>query len=315
MEGVFYQAVENQEKVGKFSALLFYLHELRDLPGNLIREHRRALKLEKATMTIKSEIFGNHSMIKINKPGSWSAAMLAGLPHFLMGLLLGVGKILSVNIYPVSQTAIVSAVICLALVVLVTLGIAWKKGWPLWSASWYLYGTWVVMIVLGLGIEKLNLDESWRYNNALFFGWILICIFGYTIILFKSRLHGLISVAFLFPLLGVMFLEFIPNPIEGWLAIGLGTLTALTIAAIVRSGEFRFGLWAVFCVNLIAGLSLAYIGEYQIKELPSWIPAHVPKFGNFLELLVFYSVFSSGVVALPFMLRGLWHFTRRRIFP
>ena len=112
-----------------------------------------------------------------------------------------------------------------------------------------------------------------------------------------------------------MFLEFIPDPIEGWLAIGLGTLTALTVGAIIRSGEFRFGLWSVISVNVIAGLSLAYVGEYQMKDLPLNIPAHSPKFGNFLELLALYSIFALGVVALPFFVRGLMHFTRNKFTP
>ena len=126
-------------------------------------------------------------------------------------------------------------------------------------------------------------------------------------------LHGLLSVAFLFPLLGVMFLEFIPNPIEGWLAIGLGLLTALTVATIVRGGDLRIGLWLVLGINIIAGLSLAYVSEYQMKDLPTGIPTHIPKFGNFLELLTLYSIFGLGMVALPFILRSVWNFGKRKL--
>ena len=132
-------------------------------------------------------------------------------------------------------------------------------------------------------------------------------------ILSKSRLHGLLSVAFLFPLLGVLFLEFIPNPIEGWLAISVGLLAAIATGAIVHISEFRQALGIVLGLNLVAGLAWAYIGEYKMLDLPPGIPAHIPKFGNFLELLALFSIFGLGVVTLPFILRGLWNFGRRKL--
>ena len=255
----------------------------------------------------------NGIKIEERQPGTWGTAFMAGIPHLLMGLLIGAGKLGIFDIYQVSQTGNAIIGIGLALFVIGMLIYAWRHGWPLWSTSWYLYGTWVVLAILGLGIERLDLEDSWRYTNAMFLGWILLCIVGYFIILFKSRLHGLLSVAFLFPLLGVMFLEFIPNPIEGWLAIGLGLLTALTVASIVRIGKFQAGLWLILGVNVIAGLSLAYVGEYQMKDFPPGIPAHVPKFSNFLELLTLYSIFALGIIIAPFILRGLWNFGKRKL--
>jgi hypothetical protein len=40
--------------------------------------------------------------------------------------------------------------ISLAFLVVATLIIAWRKGWPLWSASWFLYATWVIYAILDL---------------------------------------------------------------------------------------------------------------------------------------------------------------------
>ena len=190
---------------------------------------------------------------------------------------------------------------------------AWRRGWPLWSASWYLYGTWVSLVVIGLIIKDLNLEGSWRYTNALFIGWILLCIVGYLIIVSRSKLHGLLSVAFLFPMLSVMMLEFIPNPIEGWLAIGVGLLAALAAGAIVHVGELRLALGSVLGLNLAVGLASAYIREYKMLDLPAGIPAHIPELGDFLGLLALYSVFALGIIALPLIIRGLWDFGRRRL--
>jgi heme A synthase len=46
-------------------------------------------------------------------------------------------------------------------------------------------------------------------------------------------------------------LEFIPDPVEGWLAVSLGLLAAITAGVIVRLGEFRTALILVtsFIVN------------------------------------------------------------------
>lgn len=308
MQSVFTQAIADCTKNGK--AVTFILRELRYLPGNLLRQHWANLTEEKVPMTTLTE--SNSIQVEDRQPGTWGAAFLAGIPHLLMGLLVGLGRLAGIYVYETSQTIEIIIGTALALLVVGILIFAWRHGWPLWSASWYLYGTWVSVAIIGLTIERLNLEESWRYTNALFLGWILLCIIGYFIILSKSKLHGLLSVAFLFPMLGVMLLEFIPNPIEGWLTIGLGLLTALTAGAIVRLGDFRFGLGLVLGLNVVAGLSLAYISEYKMHDLPNGI-SHIPKFGNFLEILAFYSIFGLGVVALPFILRGLWNFGRRKL--
>ncbi|MFN2151064.1 MAG: hypothetical protein ACK2T5_05660 [Anaerolineales bacterium] len=243
-------------------------------------------------------------------PGTWGAAILAGLPHLLMGLLIAVGKLLDPAVV-VNQNFSAAFGIFLGLLVVGVLLFAWRCGWPLWSASWYIYGTWVTMAVFSLTFDKLNIQDSWRYLNVIFIGWIIFCIVGYFMLLAKSKLHGLLSIAFLFPLLSVQMIEFVPNPIEGWFALGLGLLAFFTTAAIIRGGDFRQALWLVLGVNLIAGLTFAYISEYQVHDLPLG-HLHQPQFSNFLEILAFYSIFGLGVIAIPLILRSLWNFGKRR---
>jgi len=262
-------------------------------------------------MTTLSE--SNHIPGEDRQPGTWSASFLAGLPHLLMGLLIGLGKF---SVFDGSQSSLAALLVigvALGLLVTAMLTFAGRRGWPLWSASWYLYGTWVTLAIIGAFIAVLDLEASWRYTNALFVGWVLLCITGYFVILTKSTLHGLLSVAFFFPLLGVLLLEFIPDPIEGWLAIGLGLLMSLTAGVIVRLGAFRPGLGFVLGINAIAGLALAYVGEYQIKDLPSNAPAHMPTFSSFLVHLARFSIIALGMIAVPFLLRGLWNFGKRKL--
>jgi hypothetical protein len=244
------------------------------------------------------------------QPGSWGATILAGLPHLLAGLLSGWSGLLTQLIDPDQKFATIF-LIGLAIQVITLLIIAWRRGWPLWSASWYLYGTWIVLVFFGQVIEKLNLEESWRYSFAMLLGWLIFCVIGYFSLSFKSKLHALLAIAFLFPFIGLALLEFIPDNIEGWLGIALGLLAALVSGAIVRIGNFRSALGLVLGINLIAGLALAYISEYM-PVFPPEAPIHIPKFSNFLELLVLYSIFGLGVVALPFVLRSLWNFGKSK---
>ncbi|MGB2911347.1 MAG: hypothetical protein WBF05_12485 [Anaerolineales bacterium] len=263
-------------------------------------------------MTTISSSNDVQSQVTERQPGTWGAAILAGLPHLLMGLLIGVGKLLDQTIQ-INQNISNALGISLGLLVIAILIYAWRRGWPLWSASWYFYGSWVSLAIIALTIERLNLEEMWRYNNAINVGWILLCIIGYFVILAKSKLHGLLSVAFLFPTLSMLMMEYIPNPIEGWLAISVGLLAALAAGTIVRVGDLHPALGLVLGLNLAVGLAWAYISEYKILDLPSGIPAHVPRFTNFLEFLALYSIFGLGVVTIPFILRGLWNFGRRKL--
>jgi hypothetical protein len=313
MEEVFKQATCES----KTQALKLFIRELRDFPTNLVRQHWAAIRKEETPMTTISSTQDLHPQITERQPGSWGAAILAGLPHLIMGLLTGLGKLLVFDAYDPSEISsqVISMVlgIGLGILVMALLLIAWRRGWPLWSASWYLHGTWVILATLSILIESLNLNESWRYTNALLFGWIIVCITGYFVIVSKSKLHGLLSVAFLFPMLSVTMFEFIPNPIEGWFALGVGLSAALAAGYIVRVGNFRSSLILVLGFNLAVGLAWAYISEYRMLDLPYGIPAHVPKFSNFLEYLAIYSIFGLGVVAIPFILRSLWNFGRNKL--
>jgi hypothetical protein len=315
MQRVFFRGIEERVRDSITQALVLCLREIKDLPGSLYHQHRIKSSKEGSQMNKFSKIndIQQHALASTERhPGTWGEAFLAGLPHLLMGLLIGVGKIITPPTLP-SQTNNAIAITMLLLVVTILI-VAWRRAWPLWSASWYLYGIWVSMAIISLAIQNLALEDGWRYTNAVFLGWILVCFIGYFVIMMKSKLHALLAIFFLFPLLGILLLEFIPNPIEGWVAIFLGLLSALTAGIIVRLGDFRIGLGLVLGVNLLAGLAIAYISEYKMLDLPAGIPAHVPRFFNFMGLLVFYTIIALGVIAAPFILRGLWSFAKRTRF-
>jgi len=167
------------------------------------------------------------------------ARVCGGLPHLLMGLLIGYGNLLTPPNYPTPQTLAILIGASLTLLVFAVLLYAWRCGWPLWSASWYGYGAWIFVAVLSLAIESLDLRDAWRFTNTLFLGWIAAWGIGYLYIFFHDRLKGLLMIFFFIPFLGVMALEFVPDPIQGWLAIGFGLFSALAAGAIIRRPNFR----------------------------------------------------------------------------
>ena len=101
--------------------------------------------------------------------------------------------------------------------------------------------------------------------------------------------------------------------LEGWFALVVGFSAALAAGYIARVGSFRSSLILVLGFNLAVGLAWAFISEYRMLDLPTGIPAHVPKFSNFLGYLTIYSIFGLGIVAIPFIFRGLWNIGRRKL--
>lgn len=318
MQSVFDSALTEHARNNFFRVLAFFLLEIREFPANVLRQHWQGIWNKGGKMSTISETIHNPtspSQETAHQPGDWQSAILAGLPHFLVGLMGAIGKIIEADSYPAYSSIVTVVAIAMMILVAGMLLYAWRVHWPLWSASWYMYGAWIVIVILGLGIEQLNLEESWRYSNLLIPVWIGACLVGYFLILSRDRLKGLLAIVFVFPFIGLGSLEFIPNPFEGWLALILGTLVALVAAAVVRFGRFQAALGIVLGANALTGLVLAYTSEYQLKDLPSGVPAHMPQFTGFLGLLGLYLLIGLGVISAPFLIQGLWRFGKRAFTP
>jgi len=246
------------------------------------------------------------------QPSNWKALFLAGLPHFLVGLLFATEKL---GLFYFSLASLVLQVVIgigLCSLVIGMLWFAWRDGWPLWSASWYMYGVWAAVVVMGLLIDALPLEDAWRYTNALFFGWIVFCSIGYLWLLVKAKMHALLAVLFLFPFLSIILLEFIPNPVEGVLAISLGMLAALVAAMILWFGDFRSAFILVLGFNILVGFGIAYISEYKMLDLPQGIPAHIPTISNYLQKFAIFTIPSLTLILLPFIIQSLWNFWKQK---
>lgn len=238
-----------------------------------------------------------------HQPGSLNEALLSGLPHILAALLISVENLSPqalMGLAPSAYTLIAGAVVMFYSGVLF---FAYRKGWPLWSASWYLYVSWILLAFANFAVTNLIQGDSWRYLSLLLLAWVSVFIILYFRLYLKDPARALLSIAFTFPMLGTLLIEFVPDRIELSLAIGLGLACAGAAAAIVRSGSYQLAWRLIVVVNLAAGLLNAYVSEYQIRNFPFTGAVYTPSFTNFLTALAFQLAFTFSVLFLPM---GIW---------
>jgi hypothetical protein len=307
MVDVFSEGISNSGGQDSSQGWRFILREFGDYPISVLQEHWSQFRKVRSRMNQLQKANQNHHLLTMpqHEPGSWQSAFLAGLPHLLMGLLVGTGVFFHFSLYDEPQSLYMIIAIILAGTVVVTLLAAWWAKWPLWSASWFFYGSFVLLAIIVLWVENLALEGSWRITNALLLGWLAFCILGYLYISTRSKMQALLSIVIFFPFIGSFLVEFIPRALEGFTTISTSILAAITAGTIVRINDPKKGLGILLGVNLLVSLWLAYIGEYQHIDFHPGIPSHIPSFNSFLQLLGLYSGISLGVIALPFLVRAI----------
>ncbi|MFO7662585.1 MAG: hypothetical protein R6X18_08315 [Chloroflexota bacterium] len=240
--------------------------------------------------------------------GSWAESLLAGMPPVLMSLLAASGSFLIAIGFEVEQAVIVAAGLALASLVVGVLFVAGRRGWPRWGASWYAYGLWVGAMIGFLVFELLHIPESWRFTNWILPGLLLILLLIYFHLLVFDRLKALLAIAYFLPLLGVTFLEFVPDMTEAVVTVIIGILAGAGAAFSLRSGRVRIAVGLAIIVNLLAGLLIAFTAEYLATDLPPGSPAPFmtdPQF--FIRLALSYWGISLGLILIPFF---VWFLSR-----
>ena len=271
MQEVFANAVSEAAQRDAMSLARVCLRELRDLPASLVREHWYAL------------IAKGVAMSETRQPGSWKDAVLAGLPHLLVVVLalLPLGTVKNGStVYPVF-------LFILPGFILAALALAWRHGWPRWSASWYVY---VGMIVILLP------------QRALFAVPLIIVGWLYWIIR-RDQIKGLLIATPLMLLFWSPVLEFVETTIHNAILIGMILLAAGLAIAIVRLNNVRIGLWLALDASLLTGLLAAYARTYWHYLPPEYSepPTLAALAGRFAPQLVV----GSALVIGPLLFRGL----------
>ncbi len=307
MCAVFERAVAEAAKRGNGSVVAVCLRELRDWPPTVLREHWSSLKRGKeATMNKALEtnsLLGSSFAILANEnePGAWKDALLAALPHLMVALvsLSGLlGAALPKVTLPSGAYVFVSD-IAAAVLILVTLILAWRQRWPRWSASLYGYGL-AVAVLIGMSVTQVWDRTPGRLWAGAFLyiisppalAWLLYRTFQ------QDRLRGLLALLPAIMVLWYPVLEFVQPAARAFVSVGAWLLMALTAATIIRRGNVRQSMWMMLATNVLIGACITYARTY-LNSLP---PEHaeVPT----LERMV--NRFSPPLLAASAVVIGLW---------
>ncbi len=310
MQSVFAALAADAHRRGGLALPLLLARELAALPGCLLREHWNAGQPRRTSMAMNPGVMPLGPAGR-PAPGTWRAALLAGLPHALFALVLYAPPVIF-GLRDYGITTLTAPIRNLAgrscapgpsylygpardafwvIVGLVVLVGVWR-GLPRWWASWAGYG------LYGL------LDAIFKHTGAgialplvLMLAWVVLLLTTQFWLARRDPLSGLLLMLPIFPMGGwLMTMEVVICNLEGLVYLPAGLLTAVAAAWAVRRGSLRWGLGAALAVLVIAGLPISYAAAFY----PS------PTFPASASVGDVISGTAGGLVALGLSLLPLW---------
>jgi len=217
-----------------------------------------------------------------------------GLPMLLveLGLLTWEGAGMRI----LNTTLIVVLVACLLVVFI----LAWRRKWPAWSATWYPFFC-VPLLLIPVGLLALLAQGQFDFTisqDVVMYVWfpLFIAVLLYAVTRLAPR-RGLLAALPLIYVLWTPNMEFVPDSIELSIEIASILLVCLTIAFVLRRGDWREGLYAILAVNLAVGALFAYAGIYYGGTLPSTAPG--PNLVEVLRSLIPQYLATSAILLGP----------------
>jgi len=286
MRLVFSDALADTWCRSRSASLRLFLHEVSALPASLLRERWTAAW--RIPDQASSEPW-------TRPPANWQAALLAGLPHLLYALAI---------YFPLATAAVLGRGTGLLpepftfwLLVLGVLVLAWRRAWPVWSASWIGYA-------LVFGLERtLSAGPNTWLADLKFIAWLAAALAVIFWLVRRDWLSGLLAVLPLAPM-RVWWLG--GEAASGFLSQALtftsiGLMVCMAVTAMLRSGRWQTAVLLILAVELAAGIPVPYAGL-----APPAPPANLPNLGvaNIGLLLLFTA---------PLWLLALWRQARGRL--
>jgi len=269
-------------------------------------------------------------------PGAWSATILAGLPHLLYALtkyvpvflvqanlsdvdLLAERLLQFMRSYPPawwlltrmapadywsgSRALIEVWAWAFVMFVLVLALIAWRSGWPRWSATPLGY---VLILIFEI---SLNI---WRDDRSTSFSAMIVLIGYVCLIIWLTRrdlLAGLLAILPLYPMfVWWTAMDGVRGTYgEGFFYILIGLVMALVVGAAIRRGSPAFGLGLLVLAILILGLGVGYATVYHSNISAPSLPTPGAVLRSGLGALI-----ALALVGLPVWLTLGWGWARSR---
>ena len=316
MRDVFTKASTDAQRRGTLALAGMVVREMRGLLLGVLSEHWQALSLKEAAMSSTLEMNGGTGTAQINLPGgskngSWKGALLAGLPHLLLGcFFVTLTMIGNDALLPSGQNLTDMVGIAFTVVFLILVGavlfFARRMGWPPWAASWILYaGVLVFLPILGL-LQIVN--ESDPLRIFMFVVPVTLAVALYKVAQ-QDRLKEILIALPVMTLLWGVLLEFYPPEVYALLKLWGWMLTAVAAVVIVRQNNWRLGVWLFLAINLLVGLAAAYAFVY-LNNIPL---EHAPDRTSFevVKYLVPQLLTFSTLVLGPLLVWMLWEMGKR----
>lgn len=239
---------------------------------------------------------------------TWNGALLAGLPHTILTVLLVVVTLVSqIRIEESRQRIldITTLILVWSLVGLLFIGlfIAWRKGWPRWAASYYFYA--FIMAAAPL----LLLTQNRGYDRYLLFTYLLVLVVWIYTVTRRDVIKGLLMITPIAILSWYPMLEFIPSQFRNPILVSMLFITALTAIVIARFGSWRIGIWTILSASILVGIPIAYYRTYH-NNIPTEYadPATIMMFAGRYSEAVFWSAI---LVIAPLLLWIFWELGKR----
>jgi hypothetical protein len=216
-------------------------------------------------------------LIKGRTPAaSWGEVILAALPFLLIMPARGLPMLLvklglltweDAGMRILNTTLIVVLVACLLAIFI----LAWRRKWPGWSATWYLFFC-IPPLLLVVGLLNLltqgQLELTISQDVVMYIGFPLFVAVLLYAVTRLDPLRGLLAALPVIYLLWTPNMEFVPDSIELPIEIASILLVCLAVAFALRRGDWRQGLYAILAMNLVVGAMYSYAGIYYGGTLP-----------------------------------------------
>jgi hypothetical protein len=181
--------------------------------------------------------------------------------------------------------------------------IAWRGGWPRWSATALGYAL-IVLFEVSLAI--------WREDRLTNFS-AMIGLTGYVLLIVwltrRDPLAGLLALLPLYPMfVWLLAMDGVRGTYgEGIFYMVIGLVMALVVGAAVRQGSLVYSLGLLVIAILVLGLGVGYATVYNsnMSSPPLPTPGAVLRSG-------FGALIALALVGLPLWLTLGWGWARRR---
>jgi len=226
------------------------------------------LEIQERGGTFQVEDLNGHN------PDSWKQALLAGLPHVLMGIFMSLVYILDAYEFVTAGKNLADVVgITLVVFLIILLGfvliIAKRTGWPTWVASWYPYAGLLIILPLLWIVQQVNVSDPIHWMMLVMPPLLALVLYW---VARRDRIKEVLIALPVVTILSGALLEFFSPEVNVALDLWGWILTAVAAVMIVRLNNWRLGVWIFMAlcilISITSALAYVYLNNIPLEHAP-----------------------------------------------